>query len=272
MELESGVDLAASIVDLDDATDFIMALTLVGARIQAFLYLSPFFNSKAMMRTVRLGFVLALSILLVPHVFEDIQADQSVADRFLPLIMKEFLLGMVLGMIVWMPIRGLELTGVILDTQRGSTQAQGLDVVFGAQTTPTSIFLLQIFSGFFFAIGGFRMVQIILFSAAESWPFTATLPPLSDGATYLFIEFAGVLFFSAFVFALPISGLMVLADIVIAFVARSAPTLNALTFGMPVKSALLVVMLFFYMDIAFPRLINSLGEALAVLEEVLAHE
>lgn len=83
------------------------------------------------------------------------------------------------------------------------------------------------------------------------------------------VELTGVLFFSAIVVAIPIAALMMLADIIIAFLARSAPTLNALTFGMPVKSFIMCIMLFFYLDIAYPRLIAQLEGALEQVQRIL---
>lgn len=254
---------------LDIATDFVMAMTLISVRMQAFLYLSPFFSKRAMLRTVRVGFILALSIILFPPTFETIQASPDFQQQFLGLVFKEFLIGLVLGVVMWMPIRGLDLTGTILDTQRGSMQAQGLDVVFGGQTTPTAIFLLQVFSGYFFAAGGFQIVEATLFRSAEIWPFTSVLPPFSEETVFRLVELAGILFFTAVALAIPISALMLLADLVIAFIARSAPTLNALTFGMPIKSFILCIMLYFYIDVAYPKLLGELEGALALVRDLL---
>ncbi|MEL6219378.1 MAG: flagellar biosynthetic protein FliR [Pseudomonadota bacterium] len=258
------------LVDIDDADLVLMSVVLVITRMLAFTYASPFFGSKTMGRTVRVGFVLALSIILAPPVFTEFKNDPTLADQFVLLVLKELLIGLVLGTLVWMPIHGLELAGVLLDTQRGSTMAQDFNVVFNSpQATPTAILISQIFSGFFFSIGGLLMVETILFDSMAIWPPTEPLPPLQDNVAVLFGTFAGALLFTAIVFALPISGFMLLADIGIAFIARAAPSLNALTLGMPVKSAVLIFMLFFYVDIAFPRLIEGLGESMAVVRLVL---
>lgn len=254
---------------LESATDLVMTLTLIAARFQGFLYLSPFFNRMAMMRIVRLGFVLALTIILFPETFAAVQRTQNLQGLFLILVLKEFFLGMLLGMVVWMPVRGLELAGVILDTQRGSMQGQSPDAVLQGQTTASAVFLLQMFSGFFFSSGGFLVVLYTLFKSTEIWPITSPLPNIDERTIFLLLELAGTLLFIAVVFALPISGLMVLADVVISFIARSAPTLNALTFGMPVKSFILTVMLFFYMSTAYPMLMQELYQALSRLEDVL---
>ena len=258
--------------DMDAMNFLILSQVLVGARVLAFLSISPFFSRRAMGGTVRVGLMIALSIILVPSVFGDFRANPSAAGQLVFLVFKELALGLILGMLVWLPIRGLEFAGVLLDTQRGSTTAQDFDVIFNAQTTPTAILIAQLFSGFFFASGGFLMAQLIIFDSFQVWPAVEMLPPLKEETYYLFGRFAGALIFTSIVFALPISGFMFMADVAIAFVARSAPTLNALTFGMPVKSAILLVMLNFYIDVAYPTVMQKFYEALEMTERVFTHE
>jgi type III secretion protein T len=259
-------------LDVETLNLLILSQALVGARVLAFLTVSPFFGRQAMGRTIRIGLMIALSILVVPDVFGQFRDAPSAAGAVVPLLAKEMVIGLVMGMIVWLPVRGIEMAGVLFDTQRGSTTAQDMDVIFNAQTTPTAILLSQLFSGFFFAAGGFLMVQMLLFDSYSIWPAVDLLPPLDREAFWLFGRFAGVLIFTSVVFAMPVSGFMLLADIAIAFVARSAPTLNALTFGMPVKSAVLLIMLGFYIDIAFPAVLDSFGASLDLIAEVFAHE
>jgi type III secretion protein T len=254
---------------LDIATDFLMAITLISVRIQAFLYLSPFFSRRAMLRVVRVGFILAMTIILLPATFETVRNTPDFQQQFLALTFKELIVGLVLGFLMWMPVRGLEFTGVLLDTQRGNTQAMGTEVVFGGQSTPTAIFLLQLFTGYFFAVGGFQIIQTTLFRSAEIWPFTKAMPLFEPKNVVLMVDLAGVLIFSAVALAIPIAALMFLADIVIALIARNAPTLNALIFGMPVKSFIMCIMLFFYIEIAYPRIMIELERSLEMVRNFL---
>lgn len=270
--MDSLLPLTEQAFDPRQIDHVIMSMVIVTSRILALFYVSPFFAGKTMPRTVRIGLTVALSFVVIPAPFAAFEADPSLGDRFLPLVVKEVVIGIVLGMLIWMPVRGLELAGVILDTQRGSTQAQDMDPLFGASLPPTAILLNQMFSGYFFSSGGFLIVLMLIFNSFAIWPPTAALPPLSGDAAYLFIKFSGLALFAAIIFVLPISGLMVLADIVIAFLARSATTLNALTFGMPVKTAIMLLVLAFYIQFAYPRVLETLADALALTEEVFGNE
>lgn len=253
-----------------DANYVLMSIVLISARLLAFIYISPFFSSRAMTRTVRLGMVVAIGLVTTPPIFADLVANQTGAERFVALILKEIVIGLLLGALIWVPVHGIEFAGVLLDTQRGSSMAQDYNVVFSSpQATPTAILLSQIFSGFFFSVGGFLIVLQIIVASVEIWPPAAGLPDFSTRAAPLFIELAGSLLLVGVLFALPISGFMLLADVAIAFLAKLAPTLNALTFGMPAKSAILVIMLLFYVSIAFPMVIEDMRGATEKLDMVL---
>ena len=260
-------------MDIGDLKALLMALTLCASRVLTFIITSPFFNSKSLTKIVRTGIVMSMAIVLTPPVFIELQTTPEIQERFFPLVVKELLLGVILGGLVWMPIRGLEFAGVLLDTQRGSTMAQDYNAMSGSpQVTPTGILLSQIFSGFFFASGGMLIVIGIVFQSTLIWLPYESLPDLNTEVAYLYGIFAGKLILSAVIFALPISGFMLLADIGISFIAKGAPTMNAMTFAMPVKSGILLIMLFSYVAIAFPQIVESFTNSLDFLASLLNDE
>ncbi len=101
------------------------------------------------------------------------------------------------------------------------------------------------------------LVMHVIVQSASFWSPTGTWPDLDADLLQLFGSIAGALLLSALMFTLPISGFMLLADIGIAFIAKGAPTLNAMTFGMPVKSGIMLIMLFFYVSIGFPIIMEN---------------
>src|SRR5690606_17578006 len=106
-------------------------------------------------------------------------------------------------------------------------------------------------------------------SSLAIWPPLDVFPEVTADTMMLFISFAGAVYFTAMALVLPIAGFMLLSDICIAFLARTAPSLNALTLGMPIKSAVLIVMLIFYIGVLFPKVRETLAGALELLKQVL---
>ncbi|MES0864914.1 flagellar biosynthetic protein FliR [Ruegeria sp. SCPT10] len=256
----------------DSLLALIFSIVLIFARLQAFFYTSPIFTARSMSRIIRYGLMISIAIVAVPPVYNDVVLNLPSFSRMFSLLVKELLLGFMMGIVVWLPIRGLEFAGAFLDTQRGSTMAQDLDVIFGSQTTPSAIFLAQIFSGYFFATGGMLLMQDVIFDSLVKWPPHAISVPMNKSSFLAIMELAGGLLVSALLIVFPIAGLMFFADIVVAFLAKSAPSLNALTLGMPIKSAVLLFMLLFYIDIVFPFILHSFVESIDVIDRSFESE
>lgn len=258
-------DVEFKSVEMDVA---IQAALLLMARIRAFFLLSPFLGSRSMPRLVRFGLVSALVIFSMPATYSYLILNQPNAFEYMGSLGRELIVGLFLGVIVWLPVRGLELVGVLLDTQRGATTGEDFDIIFNAQTTPTAILLAQIFSGYFFASGGFLIVSWILMDSLTIWLPGGPFITLDNDRTILFLRMAATLFFSAVVISLPVVGFMFMGDFAVALIARVAPTLNALAFAMPVKSAIMITMLSFYVELAMPRVIEGLSSALDAMRSV----
>lgn len=249
----------------DEMTRLVFAQALVMMRFWGFFSLSPFFSRFAMTRMVRTGVIMAVSLLATPAIYAALPDPMPSTWSYLLFMAKELALGLLLGTLTWLPVRGLQIAGVIVDTQRGATQGQSLDPIFAEQGTETSVLFAQVFSGYFFATGGFLAVLNTLYRSFTLWPAAEVLPSLTQQDATLFIHMAGSIFLSAVIIIAPISGFMLLADIAISFLARAAPSLNALTLGMPVKSGILIIMLMFYISIIFPQLMQQLYTALEMI-------
>lgn len=225
-----------------------------------------------MPRLCRINLILALGFLTMPATFDHLIGLDAGSLDFVKLVVKEMAIGFFLGALIWFPIRGLEFAGVFIDTQRGATMAEDFNPVFGAQATPTAIFLSQTFSGFFFATGGFLIILTLLHKSFLIWPAHELLPELAKNALWVYLHVAAQYFAQAILLAAPIIGFMFLADIAIAFIAKKAQELNPLVFGMPVKTAIMLVMLVFYVEIAYPEVMRTLEGGIGVFESLFADE
>ncbi|RCS21566.1 type III secretion protein [Phyllobacterium salinisoli] len=245
-------------------------LILLIARSAAFFALCPLLSRNIIPHLVRFAIITVSALVCLPTV------SLSLDGNFLPsglfyigLLFKELCLGYLLGVLTWLPMRSLEIAGVILDTQRGNMNGQEPNTVFGSQTTTTTIFLSQIFSGYFFAAGGWLTVTGLLYESMDLWPVLTPMPPLDDRTVLIFFKFLGAQFSVALTLVLPILGMMFIADVIIAYIARVAPSLNALTFGMPIKTAIMLFLLIFYLDVLYPRILSATGNVVIYLSSAL---
>ncbi|MCY1740504.1 EscT/YscT/HrcT family type III secretion system export apparatus protein [Ensifer sp. SL37] len=254
------------LVGLNEA---VMALVLLSARISGFLAASPLFSRHVMSRFVRAGVALSFSLVCVPPVAEALSKSVPSGATYLLLMFKEVAVGYFLAMLVWLPFRGLEVAGAILDAQSGIVQSESLDVVTGTQATPTAIVFSQIFACYLFSTGGFLVAVSLLLESMAFWPPSQLLPDLSEQSVRVLLEVTAFSFFQAAAIALPISGFMFLADVAIIFLARIAPSLNCLTFASPIKSASILALLIVYLEAVLPQFISVWTDGIAIIRRSL---
>lgn len=246
------------------------SFVLLITRSAAFFALCPLLSQRIFPRPVRFAVTAASAFTCLPSVSYSFEGGFPPPGVYISLLFKEFFLGYVLGVLTWLPLHALEIAGIIIDTQRGNMEGQNYDVIFGTQTTVTGIFLSQIFSGYFFAAGGWLSVTQQLYESVSLWPVMSPMPVLDEKMAAIFLRFLGTTFFTAFILILPISGMMFIADILIIYIARIAPSLNALGLGMPVKTAIMLFLLIFYLDILYPQILLGAGTALVYLSDAVA--
>ncbi len=248
------------------------AVTLSFLRLTAFMVMSPIINRKTIPLTVRSGLQFCIAMLLAPKVYNDLAGAPTEHPAMIVIAMKEVFIGLLLGVLAWFPVHALGIAGTFIDTQRGATMSEDFNPLFDAAATPTSNFLTQVFTGFFFASGGFLVILGLLFTSIEIWPITAPLPRMESAASYVYIEMAGRILFLAAAFSAPISGFLLLTDIAIVFVAKQAQQLNPLTFGMPIKTAVFLIMVFLYMDYILPQVMELFSTSIETLKVVFSKE
>ncbi|WP_299640973.1 type III secretion system export apparatus subunit SctT [uncultured Tateyamaria sp.] len=252
-----------------DLPAVLIGLALSSARIAGIVYASPFLSRKSSTGIVRSAFVVALAITVTPSATPDIASMEGQHDLVF-LLLKEIIIGLLLGFAIWLPVRSIEIAGVLLDTQRGSTMAQDFNVVSGSsQATPTAILLEQIFSGWFFTMGGLLVFIDFVFTSYQIWPILEKAPYFDQTFAPVFLDLTGSLLLTSIIFIMPISGFLLIIDIAVAYLAKVAPTINALTFGMPAKSLVVVISLMVYIAILMPIAFDGFGDGLHNLPRIL---
>jgi len=241
-------------VNIDSASIFLM---LGGARVMGIFYVSPIFVRTTMPRTIHTAVMVVILAFIFPYYETQLSKIDEWGVSVAGLFLKELALGTIFGVLLWLPLRGLEMVGVIWDTQRGATMGQMMDPAFSANTTYTSILLMQCFIGYFFVSGGFNHFVEIIINSFIQWEIDRPLPEFSYASFSTFIDYSGATFWVMVQVAAPISCAMIVADIVIALISKFAPSLNAMTLGMPIKSAIMYVLLAATIFINYPNVLNS---------------
>ncbi len=222
---------------------------------------APVFGAQSVPVQLRLVVALAIGIPAldqVPFVLPE-HGIASVAG--IALVMGEVLAGLAIGFAVQIGFAAAMLAGEVIGNAMGLGFAGMVDPNSGASSPAIGQFLSILATFLFLAIGGHLMLATIVIESYRA------IPP---GAAWLgakslqgIVLFGGDLFAAGLAIALPVGFSLILVQIVMGMLSRSAPAMNLFSVGLPATLLAGLVL----MAIAAP----SMGEGItAALQRGLA--
>ncbi len=197
---------------------------------------------------VRNGILLSLSMFSFPLNDGTLPDDLAKLD-YLAILLKESLIGLVIGLVVAIPFWVAEGVGFVTDNQRGSTMANVMNPLSGDQTSPLGVFLSQLLNSFFIISGAFLLMMTVIYQSYVYWPVGDMLPTdLAGTDLYVFAQL-DFLTRAIVLFSAPIVLAMFLAEFTLALISRFSPQLNVFFLAMPIKSAVGIFILIIYIKL-----------------------
>lgn len=243
---------------------------LAVARTTALLLITPFLGRGVLTGMARNGVVLAFSLPVVPRLYGALPAQFDPSNLLLmgALLVKEMLIGLLLGLPVAAISWGVEAAGYVIDTQRGATSASALDPATGNQSSPLGILLAQVYTVWLFIGGGLLLVLDLLYRSHEVWPAWEFLPALSQELPRQMLHLLDSVLSLTFLVSGPALVAMFLSEAGLALVSRFAPQLQVFFLAMPVKSALGLLALALGLSVLQTAVAERLGTADSLLDMV----
>lgn len=235
-------------------------------RMSAFMIAAPFFGTRYVMPQVRiiLGMVLTVLIATITPLPD---SDLIGSPMGIALIFKEIAIGLSAGMIMNIWFSAVGLAGEKIAATSGLGFAAQVDPDSGGQTPVVSQILTLFLIVSFLALDGHLVIIAMMMRSFELSPIDQ-IPSLA-----VFIEggiaAAGWMFLAASMIMLPIAALMLMINVSIGVITRSAPQLNLFSFGFPISMIGIFIILFMSTSVlgyAFTDLIEAtLGDIEALL-------
>jgi len=234
---------------------YLFALTLGAARIYPCLILVPVFSFNILKGMVRTGVVLALA--LVPALGLQTQLAMQMPDwpQLITLILKEGVIGILLGLIMGMPFWLFQSVGALFDNQRGALIGGQLNPALGSDVTPLGLLLQQTLILLLILGTGLSGITQIIWDSYRIWPVMQWLPLPHEQGFKQYLTLLADTFSHIIIYAGPLVALLLILDFSIAILSLYSPQLQAFVLSVPAKC--LVGLLFFVLYI--PTL-NALGE------------
>lgn len=158
------MDLIAAIPS-DSYTSFFLSrpfwdvlhLFLLGlARITPIVALAPFFGGKTLPDPMKLGFSITIVTIFLPFLIVNANPAEplNLDLNFMLLLIKEVLIGSIIGFFISMPFFYTQAAGTLIDHQRGAQSLQVTDPTLQIQASPIGLLYNRVMIVVFFFIGG----------------------------------------------------------------------------------------------------------------------
>jgi type III secretion protein T len=235
-------------VDIEAIQNLLTGATLALPRIMVCLLLVPLFNTGGQMpRTLRIGIALGLALPVALGVAHGLQGRAALLP--VPaLVLKECVIGLVMGIALAAPFWAVESAGALLDQQRGENAGQAVTPFSEGQASVMGSTMKQTLVIWLAVTGGFGLFYELLLASFAAWPVLDFAPAFSPAQQAAIVERFGEMARLGVLYAAPFVMVLVVIDFGFALLGVTAPNLQTYFAAMPVKCLAGIGVLFIYVE------------------------
>lgn len=245
---------------------------LIFCRITAFLLAAPVFSTRGIPSQWKIGISAMIAFLAFAAI--GLQQPTAMDGLFVLSIIREVLIGVLLGFTAYMFFTAVQIAGSFIDIQMGLGIANVIDPMTGAQSPLIGNFKFILAMLLFLSFNG-HLYMIDGFMKSYEWlPISNELfAGIQRGVVHEFLlrSFANV-FAIALQMSAPLVVALFLTDIGLGILSKTAPQFNIFVVGVPIKiivGFLLLIMVLPGFIYLFQDLFGSLFQALDQLVKLI---
>ena len=221
------------------------------SRLSAFLLASPFYSVESINIRFRIGISTVFTFLYFSF-FDGVVIDPLTGDGLLSLL-QEIFIGVILGFSLQIVSSAITVGGQAISNAMGLGMANMFDPNLG-NVPVISQFLIILSTLIFLLIDGHLIMIDIIFNSFTSFPIGQPLPVM--GFLQALIDWTPLIFTGGLLLALPMMIVLLLVNIGLGIITRSAPSLNIIAVGFPAIILVGGIMLIF----ALPGVLRLIQE------------
>ena len=243
---------------LSSLIELLLGFLITSIRLSAFIIAAPLFSAAFLMVRVRILIAFVISIIVFSTLPQPVDTKILTSAYGIVLIVKEIAIGVTAGLILSIMFAAVSLAGEKIATSAGLSYAAQVDPVSGVQTPVVSQMLYLFLIMIFLTFDGHLIALKILIESYRIIPIGQLPEPsaLIDSG----MAASGSMFLNASVIMLPVVLVVLLINVAIGIITRSAPQLNLFSFGFPITMLGTFIILYFSISnlgFAFSDLIDS---------------
>lgn len=244
---------AESVVHLGETLKTVMMLVvLCSARLYTAMIVMPVSNDQILRGGTRNGLALSFGVFIAWGQPMDVVGGMSTLDLLITLA-KESMIGLLMGYAVSIVFWTAEGVGVLIDNQAGYNNVQQTNPLSGEQSTPVGNMLSQLAISCFYMLGGMMALAGLLFESYKWWPLGTVLPQWSQLLERFLVAQTAGLTAMVVSIASPVVMVLLLIDLGIGLIAKTADKLEPNNLGQPIKGAVAMLMLVMLVAVFFEQ-------------------
>ncbi|MDR1066941.1 MAG: flagellar biosynthetic protein FliR [Clostridiales bacterium] len=251
---------------LDSLSEDIDVFLIIFARVSGFIVTLPPLSGASIPNMSKIMISIAVSVLL----FESgVAGTISYEEKmYAILIVREAVLGLATGFVVYMAFSVFALAGQLIDFQIGLSLASLLDPLTQIQMPITGNLLYLIMCVALIRTGGLHALIAAMASSFSKIPAGEGVAALGEEAVLGAIGLLGEVIASGLRIAMPIVAAMLIIDVVLGILVRTVPQMNVFVVGMPLKIIAGIIVLYLItpsLALAFKHVYNTMMGAVKVM-------
>ncbi|PAQ15896.1 flagellar biosynthetic protein FliR [Bacillaceae bacterium SAOS 7] len=234
---------------MDELLPKLSVFLLIVVRVSAFFVTMPLFSYRTIPAIHRIGFAVVLSWMM--YYTLDVPLLEINGEYFI-LIIKEALVGLLIGLVAYMILAAIQIAGGFIDFQMGFAIANVIDPQTGVQSPLVGQYLYMFSLLLLLAINGHHLILDGIFYSYQFIPIDQAGLAFGNGQLAEYVSRAfNSMFVIAFQMAMPVVACLFLVDVALGIVARTVPQLNIFVVGFPIKIAVAFIVLMIVFGVIF---------------------
>lgn len=225
-------------------------IALCSARMYALALTFPPFGDDAVKGVVRNGLVLVVGAYIAWGQPLDVVKTLTTMQLFV-LILKEGMLGLMLGFACAVVFWVAESVGSLIDNQAGFNNVQQTNPMSGQESTPLGNVMGQLAHACFWMLGGIGVLIGLLFESFQWWPLSRIAPDWSAVLLQFTQHHLASLMRMTIVLAAPTMLVLLLIDIGFGLIGKTAEKLEPNSLAQPVKGVVAMLMVALLVGVFF---------------------
>lgn len=229
-------------------------------RILAFISIAPILSHRSIPNRVKLGLGIVLTLVMMPTI-PAIPSFEIFSFKALLILIQEILIGLAIGFSMRLVFVAIELTGHMIAMSMGLGFASFFDPQSQGQTTAVSQFLYILAMLVFLSLDGHLLFVSVMVNSFTVMP--VGLEGQSIDAMKI-ASWGGSIFSSGLLLALPVVTALLVTNMALGILTKTAPQLNLFGIGFPIT----ISIGFLVLTLSLPTMLKPLER---MIEEGATH-